>query len=80
MLVDNYQGKLLNGPNDVWINPTNGGIYITDPIFPRVDIGMPAIRVSMPWEPTRSVAMATGQGWSRLLSTSRKATAGESDL
>src|SRR5688572_20879866 len=35
VLIDNYRGKLLNGPNDVWINPTNGGIYITDPIFPR---------------------------------------------
>ena len=35
VLIDNYQGKLLNGPNDVWINPTNDGIYITNPIFPR---------------------------------------------
>ena len=35
VLVDNYGGKLLNGPNDVWINPVNGGMYITDPIFPR---------------------------------------------
>jgi gluconolactonase len=35
VLVDNYNGKLLNGPNDVWINPTNGGMYITDPMFPR---------------------------------------------
>ena len=35
VLIDNYQGKLLNGPNDVWINPVNGGMYITDPIFPR---------------------------------------------
>jgi gluconolactonase len=35
VLVDNYQGKLLNGPNDVWINPVTGGMYITDPIFPR---------------------------------------------
>jgi len=34
VLVNNYNGKLLNGPNDVWINPKNGGIYITDPIFP----------------------------------------------
>src|SRR5215216_3301783 len=35
VLVNNYRGKLLNGPNDVWINPVNGGMYITDPIFPR---------------------------------------------
>ena len=35
VLVNNYNGKLLNGPNDVWINPVTGGMYITDPIFPR---------------------------------------------
>jgi gluconolactonase len=35
VLVDNYNGHKLNGPNDVWINPETGGIYITDPMFPR---------------------------------------------
>jgi gluconolactonase len=35
VLVDNYGGNLLNGPNDVWINPVTGGMYITDPMFPR---------------------------------------------
>jgi gluconolactonase len=35
VLVNNYNGKLLNGPNDVWINPVNRGMYITDPMFPR---------------------------------------------
>jgi gluconolactonase len=35
VLVNNYNGKLLNGPNDLWINPVNGGIYVTDPLFPR---------------------------------------------
>ncbi len=35
VFVNNYGGKLLNGPNDVWINPVTGGMYITDPIFPR---------------------------------------------
>lgn len=35
VLVNNYNGKLLNGPNDVWINPVTGGIYITDAMFPR---------------------------------------------
>ena len=35
VLVNNYDGKLLNGPNDVWINPIDGGMYVTDPIFPR---------------------------------------------
>ncbi len=34
VLVDNYQGNLLNGPNDVWIDP-KGGIYFTDPLFMR---------------------------------------------
>jgi gluconolactonase len=35
VLVDDYNGKLLNGPNDVWINPKDRGMYITDPMFPR---------------------------------------------
>jgi gluconolactonase len=34
VLIHNYQGKLLNGPNDVWVAP-NGGIYITDPMYWR---------------------------------------------
>jgi gluconolactonase len=61
VLIDNYQGKLLNGPNDVWINPVNGGIYITDPIFPRGywDAGDPR---QQPWEPTHSEQAAQGKG------------------
>ena len=61
VLVDNYQGKLLNGPNDVWINPINGGIYITDPIFPRPywDAGDPR---QQPWEPTHSEQSPQGKG------------------
>ncbi len=61
VLVDNYNGKLLNGPNDVWINPKTGGIYITDPIFPRDywEEGDPRIQ---PWEPTRSEQAETGKG------------------
>ena len=61
VLVDNYQGKLLNGPNDVWINPTNGGIYLTDPIFPRPywDAGDPR---SQGWEPTHSEQSPQGKG------------------
>jgi gluconolactonase len=39
VLVNNYNGKLLNGPNDVWINPVTGGMYITDPIFPEGLLG-----------------------------------------
>jgi len=34
VLVKNYQGKLLNGPNDLWVRP-DGGIYFTDPIYKR---------------------------------------------
>jgi gluconolactonase len=34
VLVDNYGGNLLNGPNDLWIAP-NGGIYFSDPYFVR---------------------------------------------
>jgi gluconolactonase len=32
--VTNYDGKLLNGPNDVWARP-DGGIYFTDPYYQR---------------------------------------------
>src|SRR5689334_11093847 len=34
VIVTNYEGKLLNGPNDVWIRPT-GGLYFTDPYYKR---------------------------------------------
>jgi gluconolactonase len=34
VLITNYQGKYLNGPNDVWIAP-NGGMFITDPFYQR---------------------------------------------
>jgi gluconolactonase len=34
VLVTNYQGKYLNGPNDVWVAP-NGSMYITDPFYQR---------------------------------------------
>ncbi len=34
VVVKNYQGKLLNGPNDLWIAP-NGGVYFTDPLYKR---------------------------------------------
>lgn len=29
-----YQGKPLDGPNDVWVRP-DGGIYVTDPMYAR---------------------------------------------
>jgi gluconolactonase len=34
VLIDNYNGNLLNGPNDLWIRP-DGGIYFTDPLYKR---------------------------------------------
>ena len=34
VVVKNYHGKPLNGPNDVWIRPDQG-IYITDPYYQR---------------------------------------------
>lgn len=61
VLVDNYNGKLLNGPNDVWINPVNGGIYITDPIFPR-DYWDNDDPRKQSWPPTHSEQAETGKG------------------
>jgi gluconolactonase len=34
VLVHEYAGKRLNGPNDVWARP-DGGIYFTDPFYKR---------------------------------------------
>jgi len=34
VLVKDYNGKLLNGPNDVWAAP-DGSVYFTDPLYPR---------------------------------------------
>jgi len=34
VLVNGYQGKRLNGPNDLWVDP-KGGIYFTDPFYRR---------------------------------------------
>lgn len=34
VLVKDYDGKRLNGPNDVWVRP-DGGLYITDPFYKR---------------------------------------------
>lgn len=61
VLVNNYNGKLLNGPNDVWINPVTGGMYITDPIFPRPYWSNTDPR-NQGWEPTHSEQAATGKG------------------
>ncbi|QHS63220.1 SMP-30/gluconolactonase/LRE family protein [Chitinophaga agri] len=34
VLLSEYEGKHLNGPNDLWIDP-KGGIYFTDPYYQR---------------------------------------------
>jgi gluconolactonase len=34
VLVDNFKGLHFNGPNDLWISPSNG-IYFTDPYYQR---------------------------------------------
>jgi gluconolactonase len=34
VLVKEYNGKPLNGPNDVWERP-DGGLYLTDPFYKR---------------------------------------------
>lgn len=34
VLVREYQGRKLNGPNDVWAHP-DGRLYFTDPFYPR---------------------------------------------
>jgi len=34
ILVSDFEGKKLNGPNDLWVHP-KGGIYFTDPLYKR---------------------------------------------
>jgi gluconolactonase len=34
VVVKDYEGRLLNGPNDIWIRP-DGGLYFTDPFYQR---------------------------------------------
>ena len=34
IVVKDFNGKLLNGPNDVWVRP-DGGLYFSDPFFKR---------------------------------------------
>jgi gluconolactonase len=34
ILRDRYEGKALNGPNDVWVRP-DGALYFTDPFYQR---------------------------------------------
>lgn len=34
VVVADYEGRRLNGPNDVWVRP-DGGLYLTDPFYVR---------------------------------------------
>ncbi|KKL17210.1 hypothetical protein LCGC14_2487850, partial [marine sediment metagenome] len=34
VLIDDFKGKKLNGPNDMWIDK-KGGVYFTDPFYQR---------------------------------------------
>lgn len=34
VLIDDFEGKKLNGPNDLWVD-LDGGIYFTDPYYQR---------------------------------------------
>lgn len=34
VLMSDYNGQLLNGPNDVWVHPKQG-LYFTDPLYKR---------------------------------------------
>ncbi len=34
VLVEDFEGRKLNGPNDLWVAP-DGGIYFTDPLYKR---------------------------------------------
>ena len=34
VLVKDFSGKLLNGPNDLWLRP-DGALYFTDPLYKR---------------------------------------------
>jgi len=61
VVINNYNEKLLNGPNDVWINPVTGGAYITDPLFPR-DYWDDNDPRKQPWPATHSEQAEAGAG------------------
>jgi gluconolactonase len=35
VLLTDFEGKKLNGPNDLWEHPKTGGVYFTDPLYKR---------------------------------------------
>lgn len=34
IILSDYEGKLFNGPNDVWVSP-DGSVFLTDPFYKR---------------------------------------------
>jgi gluconolactonase len=61
VIASDYGGKPLNGPNDVWINRVTGGIYISDPMFPR-DYWEDEDPRKQSWPPTHSEQASDGIG------------------
>lgn len=66
VLVRNYEGHRLNGPNDLWVAP-NGGIYFTDPYYQRdywdrttPDIAQQAVYYLPPGERRAAAGSRTG--------------------
>ncbi|HVT89755.1 MAG TPA: SMP-30/gluconolactonase/LRE family protein [Tepidisphaeraceae bacterium] len=35
VILKDFEGKYFNAPNDVWVHPTSGRIYFTDPYYHR---------------------------------------------
>lgn len=60
VLVRDYRGALLNGPNDVWISPKTGAMYLTDPMYPR-DYWARSPRPQIPGEYVFYFNRATGE-------------------
>lgn len=62
VLVEGYNDLPLNGPNDVWVNPKTGGMYFTDPMFPRPwwDAEDPRKEGNLGWPPTKSPQAPNG--------------------
>jgi gluconolactonase len=58
VILSNYNGKLLNGPNDLWVGP-DGSIFFTDPFYKRTwwdHTAMPQDKQCVYWlSPDRTV-------------------------
>ena len=63
VLLKDYQGKLHNGPNDVWVIPTGplkGNMYITDPLYARQ--WWRGFRTNQPQQPGNYVYYVSADG------------------